>query len=105
MGAFWKSVIDGNSTASSKRLITLIITGHFIMSAFVILFLVYYVAMYLPKGKVDDSLLAALAGILKYDFYIILTGLGFVTSEDLVRMIMNNPTSAVAAATDPSTKS
>jgi hypothetical protein len=90
--SFWGSILNANDTNSSKRLITLIISLHFILASFVILFLVCYVIMYLPKGKVEKDLLVALGNVLEYDFYIILSGLGFVTSEGLVKMIVSKNT-------------
>jgi len=91
---FWKSILNANDTNSSKRLITLIISLHFILASFVILFLVCYVIMYLPKGKVEKDLLVALGKVLEYDFYIILSGLGFITSEGVVKMFITKNTPA-----------
>jgi len=89
---FWKSILNANDTNSSKRLITLIISLHFILASFVILFLVCYVIMYLPKGKVEKDLLVTLGDVLEYDFYIILAGLGFITSEGVVKMFVTKNT-------------
>jgi hypothetical protein len=90
--SFIKRILDSNDTASSKRFITLVIASHFIVASFAILFLVCYVVLVLPKGKVDPQLMAALETILEYDFYIILAGLGIITSEGLVSMIVNKGT-------------
>jgi hypothetical protein len=91
---FWNSILNADDTNSSKRLITLVVALHFILASFVVLFLVCYVIMYLPKGKVEKDLLVTLGNILEYDFYIILSGLGFITSEGVVKMIVskNTPT-------------
>ena len=89
---FLKNVLSSGDPTSSKRLITLLVALHFIMASFVILFLVCYVVMYLPKGKVEKDLLDSLGKVLEYDFYIILSGLGFITSEGLVRMIVSKNT-------------
>ncbi len=89
MSKFWSRILDGNDALSSKRLITLIVAAHFILASFVILFFATYVILYLPKGRVEPELLNALKEVLEYDFYIILSGLGFVTSEGVVSMIMN----------------
>jgi hypothetical protein len=90
--SFIKRILDSNDTASSKRFITLVIASHFIVASFAILFLVCYVVLALPKGKVDPQLMTALQTILEYDFYIILAGLGIITSEGLVSMIVNKAT-------------
>jgi hypothetical protein len=50
--------------------------------------------MYLPKGKVEKSLLDALGKVIEYDFYIILSGLGFITSEGVVKMIVSKNNSS-----------
>jgi len=89
---FWSSIIDADNTTSSKRLITLLISLHFILASFVILYLVCYVIMYLPKGRVEPVLLDALGKVLEYDFYIILSGLGFITSEGVVKMFVSKNT-------------
>ena len=89
---FWKRIISAEDPTSSKRLITLLVSLHFIMASFVILFLVCYVVMYLPKGKVEKDLLDSLGKVLEYDFYIILSGLGFITSEGVVKMIVSKNT-------------
>ena len=94
---FWSRILDGNDALSSKRLITLIVAAHFILASFVILFFATYVILYLPKGRVEPELLKALKEVLEYDFYIILGGLGFVTSEGIANMVINrfsksNPT-------------
>jgi ABC-type transport system involved in multi-copper enzyme maturation permease subunit len=67
----------------------LIVAAHFILASFVILFFATYVILYLPKGKVEPELLNALKEVLEYDFYIILSGLGFVTSEGIVSIIVS----------------
>ena len=86
---FWSRILDGNDALSSKRLITLIVAAHFILASFVILFFATYIILYLPKGKVEIELLNALKQVLEYDFYIILSGLGFVTSEGIINILMN----------------
>lgn len=88
MSEFWKKILDSKDPTSSKRLITLIISGHFIISCFAILFIVFYVIFYLPKGKVDKDLLEALKQVLEYDFYIILSGLGFITADNMGQMMI-----------------
>jgi len=89
---FWLNILDADNSTSSKRLITLLVALHFILASFVILFLVCYVVMYLPKGKVEKDLLDSLGKVLEYDFYIILSGLGFITSEGIVQMFVTKNT-------------
>lgn len=84
-----KDVISPSDSTSSRKFITLVIAAHFIFASFVILFFAFYVILWAPKGKVDVDLLNTLKLVLQYDFYIILSGLGFVTSSDLVRVIIS----------------
>jgi hypothetical protein len=86
---FWSRILDKNDPTSSKRLVTLVVALHFILSSFTILFLVCYIALVLPKGKIDAVLIGSFEKILEYDFYIIVSGLAFVTSEGLVQMIVS----------------
>lgn len=77
-----------SSHLSSKRLVTLIISLHFILASFSILFIAFYVIFYTTKGKVDKDLLEMLKDVLEYDFYIILSGLGFVTVDNIGQIII-----------------
>ena len=86
---FLTRILDAKDSVSSKRLITLIIASHFVVASFAILFLVCYITLVLPKGILDVRLLASLEKILQYDFYIILSGLGIITSEGLLNIILN----------------
>jgi hypothetical protein len=87
--SFWARILDKNDSTSSKRLVTLVVALHFILSSFTILFLVCYIALVMPKGKIDAVLISSFEKILEYDFYIIVSGLAFVTSEGLVQMIVS----------------
>ena len=86
---YLKDVISPSDTSSARKFITLIISIHFIFASFVILFFAFYVILWSPKGKTDVDLLNTLKIVLQYDFYIILSGLGFITSSDLVRVIIS----------------
>lgn len=88
MSKFWKEILSSKDPTSSKRLVTLIIAFHFIVASFVILFIAFYVIFYTTKGKVDGELLAMLKDVLEYDFYIILSGLGFITADNLGQMLL-----------------
>lgn len=88
MKEFFKAVIDGNNSTSSKRLVTLIISLHFILASFAILFISFYVVFYIPRGTVDEKLLSLLKEVLEYDFYIILSGLGFITADGLTSVLL-----------------
>jgi hypothetical protein len=93
--SFLSRVLDSKETASSKRLITLIIALHFVVASFAILFLVCYICLKIPTGTVNLTLISSLEKILQYDFYIILSGLGIITSEGLLSMLLNKGTSIV----------
>lgn len=101
--SFLARILDSNDTASSKRFITLVIASHFVLASFAILFLVCYVVLVLPKGKVDPQLMAALQTILEYDFYIILAGLGIITSEGLLTILVKRGTSTIDSFPPPET--
>jgi hypothetical protein len=85
---FWKDIITSENTTSSKRLVTLVIAMHFILASFVILFIAFYVIFYTTRGKVDKDLLDLLKDVLEKDFFIILSGLGFITSENLFNILL-----------------
>lgn len=85
---FWSRILSSSDDASSKRLVTLIISAHFIIASFVILFIAFYVIFYTTRGRVDKDLLDLLKTVLEYDFYIILSGLGFITADTFGRMMV-----------------
>ena len=85
---YFSKIVDGGDTASSKRLVTLLIALHFIVSSFATLIVAIYVIFHVPKGQVDEKLLNLLREILQYDFYIILSGLGFITMEGFTQVMI-----------------
>ena len=95
--AFFNKVLNSKDTTSSKRLVTLIISAHFVLASFAILFIAFYVIFYLPKGKVEPELLALLKEVLQYDFYIILSGLGFITVDGATNIMLENAKYKLAA--------
>jgi len=86
---YFNSLLSPTDNASSRKFITLIISAHFIMASFVVLFFAFYVIIWAPRGKTDVDLLKTLQIVLQYDFYIMLSGLGFITASDLVRVIIS----------------
>lgn len=90
MWPFLKSVLSSNSSESAKRLVTLIMSMHFILTSFVATFFVFYLIIYTPKGAVNKDLLALLTSVLKQDFYVILSGLGFITAENMANILLEN---------------
>jgi hypothetical protein len=85
---FWNQILSSRDTTSSKRLVTLIISLHFIIASFAILFIAFYVIFYLPRGMVNADLLTMLKQVLEYDFYIILSGLGFITADNMAQIML-----------------
>lgn len=88
VGRFWKSVVSSSDPTSSKRVITLILAAIFILAQMAIVFIAFYVIFYTTRGKVDKDLLDTLRAVLEYDFYIILSGLGFITADGLGQILI-----------------
>lgn len=86
---YLKDVISPSDNTSSRKFITLLISGIFLLAQILIVGFCFFLILYKTKGQVDKDLLDTLKDILRYDFYIILSGLGFVTSSDLVRIIVS----------------
>ncbi len=99
--SFLKRIIDSKDTASSRRFITLVISAHFVIASFAVLFLICYMAVTLPKGRVDNNLLLVLEKILEYDFYIILAGFGIITSEGLLSILLRKTGSTTGIQPSP----
>lgn len=84
--SFFRKMVDPTDHGnSSKRFITLIISFHFIVASFFILFLLGFLPFIVTKGNLEMIKIvgATLERILEYDFYIILVGLGLITTEQL----------------------
>lgn len=102
---FWKRLMDGKDPLSIKRFIILIISAHFIIASFVTLFIAFYLVFYVPKGKVDLSLLTLLEHILYDDFMIIAGGLGLIGVENFGQaMIEKAKATASAVFSAPTVK-
>src|SRR5687768_3145460 len=80
--------LSSKDPSSAKRLVTLVISAHFIITCFVAAFFCFYMILVVPKGKADPLLINLLGIILEYDFYIILAGLGFITAENFAMAIV-----------------
>ena len=85
---FWSNVLSSSDPTSSKRLITLVLAGIFILAQIAVVFICFYVIFYTTKGAVDKDLLNMLGIVLEYDFYIILSGLGFITADNTIQLLM-----------------
>lgn len=92
---YLKDIVSPSDTSSSRKFVTLIVSFHFILTSFAATFFVFYVKIMTTKGSTDTDLLNSLNDILKYDFYIILAGLGFITGSDLVRVMIHGKPSAI----------
>jgi hypothetical protein len=88
MNKFWKSIMSSKDPTSSKRLVTLIMALHLILASFMILFIAFYVIFYTTKGRVDKDLLDMLKDVLEYDFWIVTSGLGFITADNLGQVML-----------------
>lgn len=88
MKDYLKKLIDARDKASIRRFITLLISFHFILASFVILFFNFAILIWMPKGKIDIALLDSLNNILEKDFYIMLVGLGLITVDGLYNLLL-----------------
>jgi formate-dependent nitrite reductase membrane component NrfD len=93
IGNLFKRLINSkDGERSSKRFVTLVIAFHFILASFFILFL--FAIVYFKTINGDLELIKAITPtfekILEYDFYIVIVGLGFITSENFAQVLLNN---------------
>lgn len=86
---FLYDLIDAENDRSSKRFITLVAMFHFIIGSFLILGLFTFVAISPTKGDIEFLKIMndILKVILEYDLLIIMGGLGFITAENLGRIL------------------
>ena len=106
MNKFWISVLSSKDPTSAKRIVTLIMAGHFIITSFLVSFFVFYLIIYTPRGSVNKDLLNLLASIIEQDFYIILAGLGIIGVENVANIMLEKAKATVAgniAVGSPST--
>lgn len=95
MRKFFQEVLNSESTASSRRLVTLIISGHFILTSFMVTF---YALVRESKAAVNERVIGLLEKILEYDFYIILVGLCFITADGFISIFIEKLRAKVAIA-------
>jgi len=87
---FFYELLDSENDRSSKRFITLVAMLHFIVGSFLILGLFTFVAIRPTKGDIEFLKIMndVLKVILEYDFLIIVGGLGFITAENLGKILV-----------------
>ena len=78
------SILYDKSNNFFKKLVTLIVTLHFLLASFLILILFPILFFRVTKGNLDmvKVITATFMDILDKDFWIILAGLGFLTTKD-----------------------
>ena len=86
--SYLKKLVDADDIASVKRFVTLIISFHFIVTSFLVSFFVFYLILYIPRGTVNHELIDVLLKIFEYDFYIMISGLGFIAAENLGQILL-----------------
>lgn len=85
---FLKNVLTSGDPSSTKRLLTLIMALHFILTAFLISFFVFYLILYTPRGSVNKDLLDLLEKIIEHDIYVILVGIGAIAAENMGNIML-----------------
>lgn len=85
---FWKKVLSSKDPSSAKRLVTLIMAAHFIVTSFLVSFFAFYLVIYTPRGSVNKDLLELLERILENDIIVILGGLAMIGAENLGNIIL-----------------
>lgn len=88
MRKYWKRILSSKDASSSKRLVTLIMAGHLILTSLLVSFFTFYLILYVPKGTVNPALIDLLKIVLGYDFYIVLAGLTFITQENFGQLML-----------------
>lgn len=89
--SFFRKMLDPTDHEnSSKRFVTLIVSFHFIIASFFMLFLIW--AIVFRETRTNIELFKSAGDILKeillYDFGIIAIGLGFITAEQFTKMFI-----------------
>lgn len=92
--AYLKDIINPNTDASAKRFVTLFLVFHFVVTAFLVTFFVFYLILFTPKGSVNPLLVSLLSDILETDKWVMLGGLGFITAEGLTKIVVQKYTKA-----------
>lgn len=93
-------VISSKDESSAKRLVTLLMAGHFIVTSFLVSFFVFYLIIYTPRGSVNKDLLGLLDKVLEQDFWVITAGLGFITAENFGNIMLERVKAKAQAITD-----
>ncbi len=89
--SFFRKMLDpSDHESSSKRFITLIMALHFIIGSSLYLFLFPLLLFMNVKNDLEiiKVVSTTIDKILEYDFWIITVGLGFITAEQAIRVMV-----------------
>jgi len=98
MNNFWKGILSENGSFSSKRLVTVITAGIFLMSCVTVITLLIF--MFLSTTKTQSINIKALAeltellrDIMYYEFMVVIGGLGYITAPQFASALSSSLTS------------
>lgn len=94
---FLKKVLTASDPASAKRLVTLVVAAHFVLTSFLVSFFAFYLVIYTPRGSVNKDLLDLLAKVLENDIIVITGGLAMIGAENLGQIILEKAKAKAAA--------
>ncbi len=95
---FFHRLASNQYKEDAKVVVMLVMAAHFIITSFLVSFFAFYLVLYTPKGMVNKELIDLLKGILEQDFWIIISGFGFISTVDFGQAMIQR---AVAKASGP----
>ncbi len=101
---FIKRLLDSDDPLSVKRFVLLIVSAHFIIASFTALFMAFYLIFYVPRGKVDITLLELLKDIIYYDVLIMSGALGLIGLENFGQALIEKAKAIGSKLTSPTVK-
>lgn len=96
--SYFQKLISADSTADAKAFVTLVMAGHFILTSFAVSIFTFFMIVYTPKGSVNKELVDLLKSIMEQDFWIIVSGFGFMGASEFGQAMVQR---AVAKAQGP----
>lgn len=99
---FFIQLLDENNPKSVKRFVTMLVVCHFVVGSFLVLILFSLVSVRPTRGDIEflKIMTDTLKIIFQYDFYIILSGLGFMGAKDFGQAMIEKAKAAATAAGD-----
>lgn len=95
MNNFWRGILSENGNFSSKRLVTVVTAGIFIISCITVIILLIFMFLSVTKTqglniKALEELTDLLRDVMYYEFMLVVSGLGYITAPQFATALTSS---------------